>query len=487
MEHVKTEGEARAIRGALGSEQNGGGTVSAAEEAALLRSQIAEEEEEATRREAAVRQTGRELAACVTTLQKERENCREQRSRSLIEEATERVLDMSLQVYEEYARRLGQEIERMSFFAQEEEELLALDSELTARSQLLQTMLSAARADEKLVRDSMQADEDEKKTEDVAPVEMMLYDMQRQHIAQFVATQELQAALGPHPSLSAGKKDLALEAAELRASLKVVQAERDKLLQGQSDKLLLMHDVKERIQEVASLQRELKAVQEQIERLLAAAGTARTSLLDLGKEVRSLIQQHMLVLENSFGPLAEELQDSVQRELDCFDQASMSHLLRSSVSPQAAGLPPPLVRDLRIYTSKYVLSSVAAVLEFSPVHSFDHFLEHLQSLASEALGNVNATRDKKSALLNHVDERVTAAFAQEADEINRSVLPVFLRVEKAAQQVEALKEAVEKAFQEWKSLPAQFCIPQEEQRERFMRRYNYLRVLAHDAAKKGQK
>lgn len=454
--------------------------------------QIKAEEERLASQEAEVLQLNKELGSVSSALVQERAACREMRARTAINEATNRVLDASLQVYEEYSRRLLQETERLSFFSQEEEDVFALDSELMARSQLVQKLVAAARADEKVVRETM----DEAEAPD-SSVELMLYELQRQHVSQFVSTRELRAASASAGagtgSESAKAKDLSQEAAELRSALSVLQAERDKLLSGQSDKLLLAHDVKDRVQELATLQRELKAVQDQIEAALAQGAAGRAALLELGSEVRALIQEHVLSMEGALEPLAEQLRDSVQLELDQFDRAPMAHLLRAAVSPQAAGLPPPLVRDLRIYASSYVLSSIAAALEFAPIHSFDHFLQHAQSLATEARDSAGAKQmttgapTEKANKAVESEKRVEKAFAEEAELIARLVLPLFQRVERATQEVEALKELVEKAFAEWKNLPAQFCIPQEEQRERFMRRYNYLRVLAHDAAKKGQK
>jgi hypothetical protein len=481
---VKSESEVEMIRATLAANGVGKSDRSKSEEAAAekqrLLQQIREEEERLARHEAEARQLGKELSAVSSALTQERMACRDARSRSLINEATERVLDASLQVYEEYSRRLVQETERLSFFATEDDEALALDSELVARSQLLQKLVAAARADEKMVRETLI---DSNLQSPDSSVELMVYNLQREHVLQFAATQELKAATAP----ASGNSDAKQEAAELRAALKVLQSERDKLLQGQGDNLLLAHDLKDRVQELANLQRELKVVQENIENSIAQGGVARSALLELGSEVRALIQEHVLSLENAFDPIAEELRDSVQRELEHFDRTPMSQLLRSTVSPQAAGLQPPLVQELRIYTSKYVLTSIAALLEFSPAHSFDHFLEHIQALGQEVRENAASLACSSSSVIEAADDRVGAAFAKEAETIRTAVLPVFQRVERATLQVESLKEAVEKAFLEWKTLPAQFCIPQEEQRERFMRRYNYLRVLAHDAAKRNQK
>jgi hypothetical protein len=485
VEHVKTESEGQLIRGALVA--NGiavAGIVDDKDQLADDKQQllklIEDEEELHARQETEVRQLNKELSAFSSALVEERNMSREVRSRALINEATDRVLDASLQVYEEYGRRLSQETERLSFFTSNDEDFL-LDSELMSRTQLLQQLLVAARGDEKMIRETVAEQEKPDST-----VDLMLYDLQRQHIAQFVESHELRASSGSRVVAPVKTKDLAQEAVELREAVKILQFERDKMVQGQSDKLLLEHDLKDRVQELASLQREMKVVQDQIEAMLIEGGAARSALLELGSDVRSLIHEHVLSLQDSFEPLAEQLRDSVQRELDQFDRCAMSHLVRSTVSPQAAGLPPPLICDLRIYTSKYVLSSIALLLEFQPTHSFDHFLSHVQSLALEVRRGAAAPAVERS--VDEADERIGGAFAKEMEDIKRAVVPVYQRVESATQQVEALKEAVEKAFLEWKNLPAQFCIPQEEQKERFVRRYNYLRVLAHDAAAKlGQK
>ncbi len=484
MEHIRPAPETDMVRANLaangvtvaGAARNKDESAVLEEERRRLLAELKQEEERLAQHEGEVRQLSHELSAGVSVLAKERAASGEAQSRSLIGDAMERVLEASVQVYEEYSRRLAQEAERLSYFVGQEDGML-LDAELVARSQLLAQAMASARADEKTARETM-AEADRPSV----AVEHLLYDMQRQHVAQFVATEELKQQGARHLG-DARDKDLVEEAAELRAGLAVLKAEYDRLVQDKTSKLLLAQDLRDRSQEVAALQRELKSTQEHIEALLASGSQNRAALLQLKSELSTLVQEHVLSLEDAFAPLAERVRDSVKREYEQFERHSLSLLLRSTAAPQGPGLPTPLVRNLRIHSSSPQMEQAARALGFSGGPCMDQLLAHIFALALQARELPHtAMADWTTSL----DREIRAAREHHDRAVATEIAPLLQRAQRASLQVEELKEAVHQAFLEWKTLPAQFCVPDEEQRERFMRRYNYLRVLAHDAAKRGK-
>jgi hypothetical protein len=206
-------------------------------------------------------------------------------------------------------------------------------------------------------------------------------------------------------------------------------------------------------------------------------------VLQLKKELSALVHDHVLSLEDAFSPLADRISDSVKREFDQFERHSLSLLLRSTAAPQGTGLSSPLVRNLRMHSSSTQLEQAARALGFSGGPCMDQLLARIFELALEAR---ELPHNVAADWTNSLDQAVRAAREHHDRTVADKVIPVLQRAQRASAQVDELKEAVQKAFIEWKTLPAQFCVPDEEQRERFMRRYNYLRVLAHDAAKRGK-
>lgn len=484
MKHLRSAEETQRIRSTLAAR---GYQLSGAAQEDLealkgakqtLEAQVAADSELLTQTDAELRHLTQELRSARQQLDAETKAASHLRIRQTITDAFGQILDGSAQVYDEYARRLAQETERLEYFlAEVDEDMEDLEDELLPRNLLLQRLRSAADLDERTVAELADpvalAKPGAEDPEEV--IASLLYDLQDEHVQEYVAIEELRHQIAIAAS-SRAPAEAADQVAEVAAALGAVRSHREALLEERSTAASLTLGLRNGKAELAELHRQLDVMQQELESLLASGTQKRPAILALQAELVDFVQNHVLSLEDGFGPVAAELKDSVLDEYAAFEKTSIEMLIRSDVSPQADGLAPPLVSRLRI-NSAQSWQKAARALGFHGV-SLDYLFQHIGEMAQEVHAlplMLSSGGDDRLAREGNLEK----AAKVESRMVEESILPVLEKARISSAAVMSLSDAVELAFREWKSQPGQFCIPDKEQKERFMRRYNYLKVLAH--------
>lgn len=489
VEHVRGEKDVEVIRANLAlhnlassSSQVIEDKASLVKERDALLEQLAKEKELAALDEAELRNLGRELALASEAVRNERSKREEMVARSVLGSAFLQQLDAALEIYDEYERRLEQEVERLSGFVVEDEEEHDNDGDLddahVSRSKFLERAVLASVADEKRLHDevlslNLALDDDSAAGHENVAVANLLYDMQMQHLEDFVLTEHLlkeiaKSEVGPAASVEE-------EVVELKAALQVASRTADKLQRIKMDKTRFAQELREQYQHIKRVQVELKEKQAQVESLFSSSNAQRNALSNVvALEVRSVVEERLGAMEGMLEPLASDLQDSVVKEAQCFDGIPL-HRLQPTTS-----------METRIRGND-VLWKAALCLGFHG-GTLDGLLKHVVQLARDAQQQQDeATWKKYAADAKETYERLEKFHADYLESVENGVLPNFARAQEATRHAIQLAPAIEVAFQEWKTQPAQCCIPDTEQRERFMRRLNYLRALTHDYATKKKK
>lgn len=361
------------------------------------------------------------------------------------------------------------------------------DLEGIARSTIVRTLHDASMRDAKEIgsRESKQqnpkAENGDAKVQQLATaVQVLLYELQSQHVDMYMEMEGLRASLTAGNAVPPQAKSDAIELAEVRAAIAVV-VEQVKLAEETSAKVqraIVMQQLKDCVQEIRRLQRELKEKFTFLDNLAAQNSRARATIMSSKDELNVLVVDRVLSLEDAFVPFSKQLLDMCSRQIAHLESVQLLRLSEKALHTTRIHCrvdAEPLAQIVQVLNcgGDDLFRTIFDAARHLWLFEISKYGAGARSLKSSGAAGEAAT--EMSALV----ARATASEKTNADG-SKKVRDLAVRADNDARSVLALRAALQTAFQEWSTMPAQFCIPNTQFRERYQRRYEHVKVLANN-------